>query len=122
MTQEIMARIDALAAKLGVTSEYVWGILVKQAHVEAYSLIFAAAITGLLACVSGFAFRYAWKKLTDPKLSWSDKDTYRPVCAATVVPLVGLTTASLVNAYNAITPLLNPEYWALQQVLEVLKK
>lgn len=122
MTQEIMVRIDALAAKLGVTSEYVWGVLVKQAHVEAYSLTLIAAVLGLLACMAGFAFRHSLKKLMAPNVAYADEEIYGPICVVTAIASVGLTAASLVNVYDAITPLLNPEYWALQQVLEVLKK
>lgn len=34
MQKELLARLDVLADKMGVTVEYLWGVLVKQAYVD----------------------------------------------------------------------------------------
>lgn len=34
MTDEVLKRIDALAAKLGVTADHIWSVLMRQARIE----------------------------------------------------------------------------------------
>lgn len=51
LTQEIMIRIDALAAKLGVASEQLWAIFVQQAHIEGYLQLTASLVAFTAATI-----------------------------------------------------------------------
>lgn len=125
ITKEVFARLDALAEKLGVTAQYLWTVLLKQAHVEAVSsLCWAGA--GLMALVGGVLGIRCALRMKKDKPSWTDREEMSEKAvtvlavsiAATFIGLLGL----ILNLSWVITPWLNPEFWALQQVLQVLGK
>jgi hypothetical protein len=117
---EILKRLDALAAKLGVTGNHVWTILVKQARVEAAKdLIFALIAVGALAgCIKGF--RLLWKRSRALKNDAStglndDGEGFGAICLA----LIGTFALMVAVHYSmaTVTELINPEYFALQQII-----
>jgi len=110
-TQEV---IQQLASALGTTTEKLWGILLRQAFIDGIDRavwIIPEALAAILL------WRYCWRKLMS-----EDADDCEPPF------MVGLVIAgifALVALYNASTfyqQLLNPEYWALQQILTAFKQ
>ena len=118
MTQEIMKRIDVLAVKLGVTGQYLWGVLVKQAEVEAIEDILSALLFGVLAGIG----LYIIKKMI--KIWQSDEYDEVGIMLgsiacfiAVVVGLIGFVCCMI----SSITPIMNPEFFALRQILNSVK-
>lgn len=113
MTDEILKRLDALASKLGITVAYLWGVLVKQARVEAIQDVGIVAIWVVLTGLSFWAARWIYKDETE-------KD-----CGGLIVFLgcvcLGSLALTLYFVFAAITEVMNPEYWALKQVVTIMK-
>ena len=120
MMKQILVRLDLLAAKLGVTAQYMWGVLLRQAYVTAY-MDAASAGVGLLLCMAGavsikYALRYCLDKDNQHYGDWPINGIVW-LSASSFVGFVGAADC-LANAFSAMTILLNPPYWALQQILK----
>lgn len=111
--QEIIDRIDALAAKLGTTAQFVWGVLVKQAKIE--------LIKDIMGLVLSIAVLFAIVKFW----VWANKkheeiiDLNFFVFFGGIIATLGGTVffvASVIQSFDIPTLLLNPQYWALQQM------
>jgi hypothetical protein len=116
MNENTTKLLEQLAEKLGTTIDKVWGILVAQAKIDAYqdfiwSLVFTV--------ITLFLARMAWN-------CWrlgTRKDEDEPKFISGILVIVGLITGSFIVGFllNGISSLLNPEYWALNQILSKLK-
>lgn len=120
LTEELLKRLDLLAAKLGTTAQYLWGVYVKQAQVE----VVCSLITILICLLVCAGVAVALFKLR--ALPWTDSYG-EPTVAGVLRGLLGGSIAAV--AFTIIvctvsglpTLLLNPEYWALQQIVAALK-
>ena len=122
MNDKTLELLNRLADKFGTTVEHLWGVLVKQAVISAITeLVMAVAMVALWLWV----FRFVRAKTTKPKPTEEDRYPHAEwreegALIAWLVTAVGLLIA-LIQVYSAattgITALLNPEYWALKQVL-----
>lgn len=118
--QELLKRLDAFAQKLGVTAEHLWGVLVKQAQIEA-TIAFGWTIFELiLFVIAVLCLRAAYKHGRE----WLDGEKYIPLwatalygCFATPLSII----AAMFNLFDFIRWYSNPEYFALQEILKVLR-
>lgn len=104
MDEKTLQALTALATKLGVTAEYLWGVMVKQAPISgALDLAVIAAWTA--ACV----WLVRRKTAGDPP-EWRD-DMARAM-AWVAVGLVCVLTAVIggFEFTGAVTAIVNPEY------------
>ena len=109
--------LQGLANKLGTTSEYLWGVLLKQAPVYAAINVAEMIATALIA----YAYYRSW--------AWAKglvKDYDTEAFGFIYLSLVGvfvlvLALASFFSVGNIVTALMNPEYWAFKQVLAAVK-
>lgn len=114
ITAKIFEYIDAMAAGLGVASTYVFELLVRQQIAEGVALL----IAGIILAAGG-----AWAAVKAFRLFAEDGDSDVQFIAA----LGGITAgvASLIGLFALIPPailhLINPEYYALQAILDVIK-
>ncbi len=114
MDDKTLQALTALANKLGTTAEYLWGVLLKQAPLTgAMSLMMMTA--WIVVCV--LLVRYVRSKTrgTDPE--WDDEMVriFSRIGVGLVCAVLAMViTLELGNAVNAIV---NPEYWALRQIL-----
>ena len=118
-----------LAEQLGTTSEYLWGVLINQARV--YAISSSLEILGML--IIGYALYRAHKKLSAPIEiddhgdNYGDSSLYDRYEEAVIAPMViGALIWSvmfLISFFifsNIITAIVNPEYWALKTVMELI--
>lgn len=112
LTQELLTRLDQLAATLGTTTEKLWAVLVKQGKVEG---IFA----GLTSFVTIFLFiaLYASLKRVWPE---DEEDQLTAVLFGGVAMFI-LIIILYFNLYNTITYLFNPEYFAISKLVSIFK-
>jgi hypothetical protein len=111
MNEEILKRLDALGAKLGVTAQYLWGVLIKQARVEMWTDTAIVCVALVAAGASAWMVRWAHKE-----------DTSDSEAIVIVGSIVGLVASGIAIGYAvaAITEGANPEYWALKQVMSAV--
>lgn len=113
MTDQILQRIDALAAKLGVTAPYLWGVLIKQARVEVLTDAICMVVfsVGIYVCYR-VGRRYA---------TVTSEDGGDILCVLCVGAAMIMLVSLIVVSRKISTPLFNPEFYALQQINELFK-
>lgn len=106
MNKETLALIEKLSEKLGTTSEHLWGVLMKQAPIDAaFSFIF------MVALLVGLWFLW--------KLAKKASDGMVYMAFVLVCVIVAIAVFSL--SYNTLIGFFNPEYWALKEIMSSLK-
>ena len=123
MDEKILHSINELASKLGVTAEYIWGILLRQAPISAINnfIIMASFVIATI-----LAIRYTIRKITPPDATkenphpyaeWNDETSV--FALAEVALLVGVSALVILYLFPSfVSALVNPEYWALKQILK----
>jgi len=119
MENETKELIEQLATKLGTTTEYLWGVLIKQAPIYAMNStleIIAIIIMGILL----------WK--THKKLSIEDdngRSLYYKYGELAGIPMIVAAIiwgiffiCAFFTFSNIITAIANPEYWALMKIMD----
>ena len=122
MNQETLAILNRLAEKFGTTVEHLWGVLVKQAFISAVTDLFHV-LTLLIVASAGLVFVYR-KTRTPPETEKGDRpyvefegDFALFAWGIALIALVPIYVSVMASAPNIISGFLNPEYWALQQIL-----
>lgn len=122
MNDKTLELLNRLADKFGTTVEHLWGVLVRQAVISAVTEIVMA-----LAMVAAWVwlFRFVRSKTTAPKetpenryphAEWEDAGALIAWLVAALALLL-VTIQVYCAATTGLTALLNPEYWALKQLL-----
>ena len=115
--EELTGVLEQLAIKLGTTTEYLWNVLISQARISAITdLIYI-----ILISIIGIIIYKVHKKLMK-----EEKYDYYEEPLIAVMVIISLVWAILFIAFffsigNIINGFLNPEYWALKEVLSVVK-
>lgn len=113
--QDLLKRLDVLAAKLGTTAAYLWSVLVRQAISDGIS-----SAVGALVAVIGGVLAY---KLTGIALRAFREDTdYFPGLFFSWVAVAVSIVACACFLTDAIQHFYNPAYYALHEVLESVGK
>ncbi len=123
MDDKTLQALTTLAAKLGTTAEYLWGVLLRQAPITG-AIDLAMMVAGVAMAV--FLIRLVRRKTTKPAKTdedrypsavWSNEEAAFFAWAGAVA--FALLTALLIGYElpNVVSALLNPEYWALKQIL-----
>ena len=117
MNDEIISALETLATKLGTTSAYLWGVLLKQAFLSAvvdliqYILIVFVCILWIKK-VKVFASKILDKEWDE--INWAWIGIVSAMLGAFVI-------AGFLSFPTTFYALVNPEYWALDQILSRLK-
>lgn len=111
---EILKRLDGLSEKLGTASQKVWTVFIHQAHVEA-----AVDAFWIVLATAGLYLSYRGLRLSIGKAE--QKDSWMAGVIICGIGIIVLTIVLGTNLAAIATPLINPEYWALQQILWLLK-
>lgn len=123
MDDKTMQALNVLANKLGTTAEYLWGVLLKQAPITGLTKLLV-----VIVCVSAAVmwFRFVLRKTSKPPVregvpfpsaDW-DNDLGAPLAWVSVFLLAFLALVVTISLIPTIvSAMLNPEYWALTQIL-----
>ena len=109
----LLEAIQALAAKLGTTVEYLFGVMTKQAITNATGGIILCSAGLVVAAVLVFVGVKCCAKW-DP--NW---DT--PLAGACFMLALFLTVLCVANLVESAKGLMNPDYYALKLLFETLK-
>jgi uncharacterized membrane-anchored protein len=120
MNKELLNYIETMSAKLGVAAEHLYAILVRQSYVSAITELITLAI---FLVVSGYAFYFCYKKYwkTQQEKNWSDEDQWfvSSIILGIVFGIVVIIALFVIP--DAIGRFINPEYYAIKELLEVAK-
>jgi hypothetical protein len=121
--ESVTVLLRELAEKLGTTTEYLWGVLVKQAPISSISNLFMVGLTILFSFGLWKLHKWLMGNYADTK--YSRYDEYEE---AAIIPMVFLfiiigvfIIAGFFTIPSIITGFLNPEYWALKEILSNVK-
>jgi hypothetical protein len=113
--------LQALADKAGVAAEHFWPIFVKQQMIEGITVLFFIILFGLL---SFFLLRMAINSVDGAN---NYEGTYKDVSKTAIGYVAGIILAFacfftiLVEAPPSIGKIFNPEYYAVQSLVEMVK-
>lgn len=112
----VMAKLDAVAIKIGTTAEQVWSWLIRQQYIDAFWCF------GLLVFFSlGGYMSYRFNK----EVEWEDWDykitskqvTGIVIAALSIIGIVG----SFISFLTEFPDVFNAEYWALKDLLRMIR-
>ena len=109
--------IQSLADKLGTTAEHLWGVLVRQAPITATIEIGYIPVMLVLAWV-GVKMLVKGKERFDE----GDNEVIGMTLSIAGFIICGVAAITLIAAFcclsTNIAGFLNPEYWALKQIIK----
>lgn len=113
MNDKTIQLLEALAAKLGTTAEYLWGVLIRQAAVSA-----TIDLVCLLVAVTYLVVYTKWLRVVRKGDMFDNEATgvIMGGCVAVIVFILALFCVS-----GVITGYMNPEYWALNKILDTIQ-
>lgn len=123
MDDKTLQALNILADKLGTTAEYLWGVLIKQAFISGVvdaitllSLAVAVVISGIFIYGKG---KVPPKTQDDPypHAEW-DSEIQMMVWAFYLLAAAFVLVAISINLSTVVAAFMNPEYWALKQILK----
>lgn len=125
MEQEILKRLDLLAGRLGIAATQIWQFTVRQAWVGALSSLLWLVSLLAVFIVSYRLFRGAWRNLPDDMAAYNSMAAYNDYNGAMCISIIVLSGAGMLITGIAsisllsgiVTRLLNPQYWAFQEIL-----
>ncbi len=111
--QAVGSLIDKLAEKLSVPAAHLWSILLRQAQVVFWQDVFQSVVL-LLPITAGIG---TWRVTK----AWEDDDP-KFVFRTVGVIVAGITFIALcANVTEMISLALNPEYYAVHEVLSAIR-
>jgi ABC-type Fe3+ transport system permease subunit len=125
MSEKTEQLIRELADKLGTTTEHLWGVMVRQATISGLTdlalVLLVLVATAALFVVTAKKTRTPAKTESDkyPKPEWEDEAAIAAWTISIIFMVVAVVTI-LIAAGSITAALLNPEYWALKQLLNTL--
>ena len=122
MKNQTTELLEKLAVQLGTTAEYLWSVLLVQARISAMTdLIFL-----MLAILSGYflyrTHRYLSQGTEDAHSIYYEKE--EAVMIPMIIGLIIWIIFFLIMFFsigNIISGLFNPEYWALNKILNSIR-
>lgn len=125
LTPEQMTQLQAIAQKFNTTVEHLWGILTKQGLVEGIYYLIISLIGVVILSAIPFTLSWLGKQIEkddnkaiygNPAEGWMILTVFY-----TIISLVAGFAMIIVPLYFAITGLINPEYFAVKQLLTIFK-
>ena len=122
MNTEITNLLTVLADKLGTTSEYLWGILLSQAPISA-TIILIQIIFTVLSGIFLWKLHKYFSKETDEKYSIYDNGNggFEALVITLSILILIIGVVLFFQIENVLNGYFNPEYWALDKILNTLK-
>lgn len=128
MNEQTAKLIEQLAAKLGTTSEYLWGVLINQAAVSATISLFYVLLTVALGVIllrlhKKFSTQKPAKdrsyEYTISAYEKSDGIIGVPMVIGLIIWVIFLMV-SLLSIPDIFNGYFNPEFWALDYIMNKL--
>ena len=124
--EKAMELLEALAAKLETTVEYLWAVLVQQARVEAIIDLVFIAVMMLFWVALYFWHKHCLKPIQSN--SYGEDNLYEKgdgiIGAVTffiALFVLLFTVIAIFQIPDIITGFINPEYAALKEILNTIK-
>jgi hypothetical protein len=119
VSDELHKELAALAAKLGVSVEHLWGVLVRQAYIDGLSslvTVFCCGAAGLGVLWFFFYRRRKYKLSAEPKerFFFSTNEPLEYMVMGAILFVLVMVAGN--NFYWVISDFFNPEFYALRHL------
>jgi len=121
MTPEVTEILKQLAQKLGTTTEFLWTILVKQQYIDGYIRLGISVFVVLIIIISFLIFNKYSKNLNNERNEYGDYSDKEVATITFIIVTITLSIIQIILFVCGIKLLSNPEYYALKEILNVLK-
>jgi len=125
MKEEITQMLRELATQLGTTTEFLWGVLIRQAFISGTYNAILAVVCIVTICVGSVKVKETFLTEIKQSLPYAQREKLEAWQIFTIITLSIASVISLVVlaaiSGNMMTALFNPEYWALNKVMGMLK-
>lgn len=125
MDDKVFTAIMALANKLGTTTEYLWAVLIKQAYITAFhDVVTIGALVAILTMWVRFLIRKTrtpekTESQPYPQPEWPSDELLAAmswIVTGFAIMIIGVIV--IAGTQEILTALLNPDYWALKQIIK----
>lgn len=109
--------LEKLSSKFGTSVELLWGVLLKQANINSLVDSVLCVFVLVVSLTSLYFLRKLYYTKNRENTSYSDNSYMEIIWASGVIILLSLLIICGF-AYDATISFLNPEYWALKQIIK----
>jgi ABC-type phosphate transport system permease subunit len=105
------------------SSDYLWGVLIKQAYVDAIVdliLLIIVAYLGIVLWKTHIWLSGEWKGETHSRYQELEEEAVFPMIIGAVMWII-IMAVNCSNISNIVTGFINPGYWALNKILHFIK-
>ena len=125
MQDEILTRLDAFAAKLGVAADQLWEVMVSRAYLEVLDPIVMVCIICLLLVLRKMIHGALvpvcpTREERKSHYEWSKGECSGTIWAITLVFCSVLCIVTFIETAEAVKAWILPEFWALEHLRELL--
>lgn len=121
MNEQSTKLLEQLANKLGTTSEYLWGILIKQAPIDSTITLVQFALIAIYGIIL-YRLHIKFSKETEDENSIYENDgVIQGIMVIGFIIFAILTICAFFGIPSVFNGYVNPEYWALREVLNSIQ-
>ena len=113
---ELVPLLEKLSVKLGTSSEFLWGVLVRQAPISAtinFIIFTVSVVSAAVLLKTGLTRWNDWEK--------RDERGKQVIFIIFLMIISIIFLVSVCCLPDTIAGFINPEYWALNKILSSLK-
>lgn len=123
LQKELFSRLDAFASKLGVAASHLWGVLTKQAYLEGISdFIWCGICLFIFGMLIWYTKRlYAFHQ-REEKIDTSYAGSWLCGTFLMFIPDTIALSTGIQFLTSAIRHICNPEFYALQLLIDTVKQ
>lgn len=121
MNNEVSKLLEQLAQKMGTTVEYLWQILIYQAHIQAITVVIQIVIIMIASyLLVKLHIRFSKEPEDDHSIyyKYQESATVPMVLSALIMGVLIIIAFFCIS--DVINGFFNPQYWALQKVLNTV--
>jgi hypothetical protein len=119
LDDKIINLLEKLSSKLGTTMEHLWNILIHQAYIEAFKNIIIISFFIILEMLI-FKYVIRYNKIKNFADIESDFEFIAVLLFIVILVFIIVITLNLVP--ETVDAIFNPEYWALNHILKLIKQ
>ncbi len=130
----IIGKLEGISQKLGITAEYLWGTMVKQAYIDfSANMIWICVYLVFLATYLVYLKTYSMKTMTSMKDDEGKKMSYTRLTngytdaavnciISSIFGIVAIVLTAVIvgNIRGIMTAYFNPEYWAFAKLMYLI--
>jgi hypothetical protein len=118
--QQVFQYLDKIGAKIGMTADMIWPWLVKQQYIE-FGISAMILVTGLFLIPISLRITKICHPFVDKLYGSEDVDTKRIFMIMTIIVTYFLTAVGIVATMINLPGVLNPEFYALKELMQMVK-